>query len=405
MSVKPVTIASVLGAASNPPNFIGNPPQGQGNKPPNSNRFSILRDRSNSPGSFPLLSPAAKRPLEGVWHPEAAGKNPRLDSNLIFKVMEDAEHRLKKGKDSVMSLKSKLVECTGLGGPLMELLGGMVDTMDVVLGVVESFSSAVVDKEALKAAVPHRSRANSTRKIPGIVVDGVSAPAKTAVQPLTAEEIKKRKFVNAVKEAEKSVLVFKLDLGTVPIMNTGTISRKVTENITAKAAAVEGKTNGRPSEDVVTVLEDTLSMMKGMEFFGKVTKPYRNGGNAQDPENGKFCTLPVKMNFKDKDAKIRAETVLRGTCKLQCSTPYPLQLRKAIKIVLASQKEAHPKEFVQVRVDPENLTLRVSRKIEGKWFNNVETVPLGTEVLELGTVANTDDAMEVSTAVVVAASL
>ena len=232
MSVKPVTIASVLGVASNPPNFIGNPPQGQGNKPPNSNRFSILRDRSNSPGSFPLLSPAAKRPLEGVWLPEAAGKNPRLDSNLIFKVMEDAEHRLKKGKDSVMSLKSKLVECTSLGGPLMELLGGMVDTMDVVLGVVESFSSAVVDKEALKAAVPHRSRANSTRKIPGIVIDGVSAPAKTAVQPLTAEEIKKRKFVNAVKEAEKSVLVFKLDLGTVPIMNTGTISRKVTENIT-----------------------------------------------------------------------------------------------------------------------------------------------------------------------------
>ena len=111
------------------------------------------------------------------------------------------------------------------------------------------------------------------------------------------------------------------------------------------------------------------------------------------------------MNFKDKDAKIRAETVLRGTCKLQCSTPYPLKLRQAIKIVLVSQKEAHPKEFVQVRVDPENLTLRVSRKIEGKWFNNIETVPLGTEVLELGTVANTDDAMEVSTAVVVAASL
>ena len=146
-------------------------------------------------------------------------------------------------------------------------------------------------------------------------------------------------------------------------------------------------------------------MMKGMEFFGKVTKPYRNNGNAQDPDNGKFCTLPVKMNFKDKDAKIRAETVLHGTCKLQCSTLYPIKLRQAIRLVLKSQMEAHPKEFVQVRVDPENLTLRISRKVEGKWLNNVETVPLGTDVLELGTVGNTDEQMEVVTTVVVTGSL
>ena len=404
MSVKPVTIASVLGTANNPPNLNNNPSQ-QGNRLPNSNRFSILRDRSNSPGSFPLLSPAAKRPLEGVLQPEAVGKNPRLDSNLIFKVMEDAEHRLKKGKDSVVSLKCKLVECTGLDNSLKELLGGMVDTMDMVLGVVESFSSAVVDKEAIRAIVPQRSRANSSRKIQGIVIEGTTAAAKSVAAPLSAEEVKKRKFVSAVREAEKSVLVFKLDLGSVPIMNTGTISRKVTESITAKAAVAEGKTNGRPSEDVVTVLEDTLSMMKGMEFFGKVTKPYRNSLNAQDPDNGKFCRLPVKMNFKDKDAKIRAETVLRGNCKLQCSTPYPIKLRQSIRLVLKSQMEAHPKEFVQVRVDPENLTLRISRKVDGKWFNNIETVPLGTDVLELGTVSNTDEQMEVVTAVVGAGSL
>ena len=83
-------------------------------------------------------------------------------------------------------------------------------------------------------------------------------------------------FIKAVKEAEKSVLVFNLDLGGVPIMNSGTMSRKVTESISAKAAATEGSETGRPSEDTITILEDTLIVMKGMEFSGKATKPFMN---------------------------------------------------------------------------------------------------------------------------------
>ena len=63
------------------------------------------------------------------------------------------------------------------------------------------------------------------------------------------------------------------------------------------------------------ILEDTLSVMKGMEFFGKVTKVYNNTKNNGDELNGKFCTLPVKMVFKDTDSKARAEAVLRKTCK------------------------------------------------------------------------------------------
>jgi len=216
--------------------------------------------------------------------------------------------------------------------------------------------------------------------------------------PPTEAEVKKRKFVSAVREAEKSILVFKLNLGQVPIMNTSTISRKVTEDITAKAALVEERPNGRPSEDTVAMLEDTLSMVKGMDFFGKVTKLYKNIGNDKDLDNSKFCTLPVKMSFKDKDAKARAETVLRSACKLQCSTPYPLKLRQVIKQILGEQKLAHPKDFVQVRVDAENLSLKVSRKSEGKWFNNVEIVALSADVIDMGQVTNTVERMDTATA-------
>ena len=189
-------------------------------------------------------------------------------------------------------------------------------------------------------------------------------------------EVRKKKFVTAVKEAEKAVLVFGLDLGRVPTMNTGTLSRKVTEDITAKAAATDGKTDGRPLEDTVAILEDTLSMMKGMEFFGKVTKPFANRNKPDDSRIGKFHTLPVKMIFKDRDAKGRAEQVLRKNCQVNCTTPYPVPLRNAIKRTIDEQKLAFPNDFIQVKVDPEAALLRISRRADGKWSNNTAMVEL-----------------------------
>ena len=400
MSIKTVSMASVLGTGGG----INNPDQSKntGNKPLNFNRFHILRDRSHSAGSFPPLSPAAKRPAEGDFVPD--GKNPRLDNNAVFRAMEDVEKKLAKGKESVGLLKNKLADYKGLEPGLNDFLGGFVDSLESIMSIIESVSSNAVDQAAVLGNNPNRgrSRAGSARPTPGGTVNGklqVVQQTRIATPAPSEADIKKRKFVNAVKEAEKSVLIFKLDLGPVPIMNTGTISRKVTENIVAKAAVVEGKTNGRPSEDKVIMLEDALSMVKGMEFFGKVTKPYTNSRNPADPDSGKFCTLPVKMSFKDKESKNRAEAVLRANCKLQCSTPYPLRLRQVIKATIEQQKLAHKEDFIQVRVDPENMLLRISRKtggkIGGRWLNNVDQVILNEDILDLGSVTNSNNNMEV----------
>ena len=162
-------------------------------------------------------------------------------------------------------------------------------------------------------------------------------------------------------------------------------------NPAAKAAAAEGSDNGRPSEDTIMILEDTLSVMKGMEFFGKVTKVYNNTKNNGDELNGKFCTLPVKMVFKDKDSKARAEAVLRKTCKLQCTTPYPPLLRKLIKETIDSYRGKFPDSFIQVKVDAEGGKLLLSRrsKEDNKWTNNFEVIPISASAMTLGRVGNT----------------
>ena len=106
MAIKPVSMAAVMGSFN--PNTLRDP----GMKRPDNNRFAILRDRSNSAGSFPPLSPAAKRPFKEVSQDN--GRKVNADPSFLFKAMEEAEIKLRKGKDSVDQLKVKLVNCPAL---------------------------------------------------------------------------------------------------------------------------------------------------------------------------------------------------------------------------------------------------------------------------------------------------
>ena len=364
-----VSVATVLGKQGDQ--------RESGMRPPAGNRFMLLRDRSRSvstSGRLPSPSPATKRRAEEEV--AKAGKAARVDRNATFLSMEVVEKSIAQGRKTVDKLKSSLAGDESCNSFLKEFLGGLVDSLDAMANSVEALASVWVDgppKEPITAAA----------KVKGGAAQARGTPVET-----TPGEVKRKKFVTVVKEAEKSVLVFGLDLGRVPTMNTGTLARKVTEDITSKASVVDGKTNGRPSEDTVAVLEDTLSMMKGMEFFGKVTKPYANKKDATDDSNGKFHTLPVKMLFKDKDAKVRAEKVLRTSCKVNCTTPYPIRLRNAIKRTIDSQKLTYPNEFIQVRVDPEAAVLRVSRRSDGKWSNDTDTIPLSEEDMDLSNSGN-----------------
>ena len=364
------------------------PLRDSGNRPPNVNRFQVLRSRSNSAAGRVPLTPTTKRPSEDTDFP--SGKNPRMDNNTVFKEFEAVEAKISKARDNLGTVKAALNK-VGLEGPMSEVWGGILTALESIIDSQVSMGSAIMDGLCVKGQ-------DSGRRAPAQTGPVVEQP-KVSKTPPSAEEVRKKKFVQAVREAEKSTLLFNLDLGTVPLMNTSTISAKVTQDIAAKAALVEGRPSGRPTDDTVTVLEDAISLIKGMEFYGKTTKLYSNKNKQADPKNGKFCTIPVKLNFKDKDTKQQVESLLRNKCKVQCTTPYPLNLRKAIRTVIEEQKVKYPEQFIQVRVDAEGLSLKLSRKQDGKdgkWLNNYETIALDDSVLDLGKVSNSsDEQMEV----------
>jgi hypothetical protein len=196
----------------------------------------------------------------------------------------------------------------------------------------------------------------------------------------TPEEEKKRKFTEAIKDAERSTLCFNLDMGNVPLQNKGTIQERASLALTTMAARKESKNSTYPSSDAIVALDDLTSMVTNMEFYGSSTKQYK--GKTDKP----FCTVPVKYQFKDRDVRTFAEKTLRDTCGVHCATPYPALVRESIKQVVKHVKASHPNDFVRVNVIPKELGLKVSRRPKGEdqqWITYPSLVPLPEEVLDI----------------------
>jgi hypothetical protein len=208
---------------------------------------------------------------------------------------------------------------------------------------------------------------------------------RQVIKPPVDPQVKK--FKDAVNDAEKSTLIFNLNLGKVPIINQDTMSTKVTKALSEKAAQKDGMRGSIPSEESAMALDDVLSVAKGMKFYGKSTKTYRN---PKDQLSGSYCTIPVRYDFPDKETRAHAETVFRDKCKVQCSVPYPLILRETIKQVVDQTKSRFPGQYVKVNVDTGSMQLHVVRRpmlAEGDKSKKVWTyedpIPIPKDCLDL----------------------
>jgi len=176
-------------------------------------------------------------------------------------------------------------------------------------------------------------------------------------------------FRKAVRNAEKSTLMFNLDMGKVPIMNKETMKKKVTLALTSMATKKQGGRTSTPSPESVAAIDDVLSMVTNMTFFGNGTKTYKNNTSG---ESGAFCTVPVKYDFKSRDTRLRAEQVLRQVCNVQCSTPYPAVLRACIKKTIDAARKVFPEDYIKVTVDSRKMELVVSHRKETRGLGREE---------------------------------
>jgi hypothetical protein len=213
---------------------------------------------------------------------------------------------------------------------------------------------------------------------------------------MTTEEKLEGKFREAIKESERSLLLHNLNMGNAPILNQETMLPNVMADLIAKATAAEDAklhTEGSnlPSVSVIESIDDVLSVVNQMEFFGKVTKPCKIPG-----KNATFYTIPVKLRFKDRDTTNRAETIFRDICQVSSSTPYPPILWECIRKTTAHYKAQFPGDYIRVDLEVSDKSLKVSRRPgpreeKGSWEQIARGIKLPVAVLDVNNRRIPDD--------------
>jgi hypothetical protein len=345
------------------------------------NRFNVFSRSDRSVSAASGRGESQKRPR--VESPE-----PLLDRNKAFTSMAGEEEKMVRAKELVDICKAGVKELSDreMSGPLLGILNAITEWMDLTTGNQVTIANVVVDSYNKVASPPRKSRKDSPtrRGKPDDVVDEAEAELIT----------KKKKFMQEVKDAERSSLIFKTNMGTVPVLNPDTMKRKFAEDLAAKAAAVEELDNGRPSPAVAAQLDDALEMVTKMEFFGKVTKKAKKKGNPGEEED--FYSIPIKLSYKDKNTREAAEARIRSLCKVSSTTPYHRTLRNFINKVVEESKVKYPGHYIQAKVDAEKFQLRISKMKNRVWENNVETIPLPDSVLDLSRIGPTGGPAEKS---------
>jgi hypothetical protein len=181
-------------------------------------------------------------------------------------------------------------------------------------------------------------------------------------------------------------------MGDVPTINKETLARKLTIDLHRKAK--QGAAKAEYSDKQVEEMTDDMLTCASLDFLGSGTKLYTNRHNDKDPNIGKFCTVPVKMMFKDKKERILAEQHLRKVCAVKCTTPYPKGIRTLITSLISEAKQVKQGHFILAKVNMDTLTVSAQASENNKWvdLNIVKPIPLN--VLDRYETMEADSEME-----------
>jgi hypothetical protein len=257
-----------------------------------------------------------------------------------------------------------------------------------------SFSSAVMnnrkplkqkplgDTESWATAV-----SRNTKRAQQVKGSQIPPPSGAEALQVISDSHKEDPFVKAVKEAERSILVFNLDMGQLPIMNPATISKKVTLCLLDLVAAKSGQAKGTHTQDSRDLVDDITSQVVRMEFFGSKTAPCKFPGNSE--LNATFYTVPVKFVFKDRRTAQTAAELQRKHLDLNSITPYHKSLKAAMTQAIKRAKSANPGHHAKVNLDLNGKSLKCLIRTEGNppgsWVPWGKNIPLPSEALDPGT--------------------
>jgi len=180
-----------------------------------------------------------------------------------------------------------------------------------------------------------------------------------------------RELRAALETADLESVVFDADLGPLPTFNRSKLSAAFSAGL--KNTIIKKATDGgADAAEAVRQLDDAFTAVEDVDFMGKETKIFTNPKDSSDERNGKFCTMPVKLRFTDKDSRIYFETTVKKLGGPKTVQSFPTPIRKEMAAVSARIKAANKDMIVMVRPNTRTLKWNISMKKDGdaKWIRD-----------------------------------
>ncbi len=345
-----------------------------------------LHQQSIGSGSYnrfaPLLPPPAGRPRINskrkydVDHSGAPPKTPKLDHNVVFEQLRASEEAMVTIKDSFKDALSIGEDCyTATDGGTGEAFFKLAKTVELLISNQERMFTIMVDAVGISQKPPGKSYADVT-------VTGESKNSnipRQRLRSLSQVDNRPKKLRQAISKSEKSVTIFDLDLGPVPIINRETLSKKVTLILHEKARSA-GIYKDSPTAAAES-MDDILSCAS-IDILGKGSKLFFNTKDTTDVRNNKMCTVPIKLTFRDRNMRVQAEQTLKKVCKVKCATPYPKKLRVFMDKFVKECKVIRPDCFILAKVDIEKLCITAKTRTDSGWIDVDHKVTIPVDLLD-----------------------
>jgi hypothetical protein len=159
-----------------------------------------------------------------------------------------------------------------------------------------------------------------------------------------------------------------------------------------KSAIEKAKATGADPGEAVRVMDDVLSVVADMDFVGASSQKYVNKRNVSDPKNHTFCTMPIRLRFEDRNARIHFKTAIKSHCDLKAVMSLPRPIREEQAAFQRAVKQRYPDEIVTIRPDIRGASLQAFRKVAGQkgWTKCPEAIELRPGTLLPGYVPRTN---------------
>ena len=278
----------------------------------------------------------------------------------------------------IPALKSLLLDASKEAAELAKIEGDQKANKQTKIVAKSALTTYKLIEMIVEKAIVPWAESNNSR-----------APAFIQQSPPPIPE-KTRNLKKALEQAEKTAIIFNSNLGPAPMGNRAALACSLTAGL--RNAAVEKAKDPEEAAEAVRLAVDALSCATKIDFLGQASRrpapklATDNDGNETLVE-APFCTMPVLLEFEDRNVRQHFERTIREKCGVWPSMSLPAGIRNVQKALHANLKAAYPDMIIMLKADSESLSFSAMVKKDGDrhWNTLLDKFPIDPDCLVLGT--------------------